>query len=133
MHTHRVHIDTSAWNLKFAVQQAAPFRATDRDVNIFKFDDGEFGHHRVAVVTFVVHGVASISKFRPDVVSQKFVMRRFGEIFKLSAMPGMAAGNLLQKHHVSTNAANSLTQFGQDELAVEKREAFVDIDGQHLE
>ena len=133
MHADGMHVAAMAGHFQLAVQHAAPLRAADGNVAVFKFDNRELGQHGIAVMAVVIDRIAAIGKLRPDAVGQVFVMRLVRVVLELFAMLEMASGDLLQKHHVSAHGAHRIAQLGQDELAVEKGEALVDVDRQHLE
>ena len=133
MHADGMHINGPARYLQLAVQQAASLGPADGHVMVFKTHNRELRQNSIAMVAVCIDSVAAIGKLRPDAVCQKFVVGGFRVVVEFVWVPGVAACDLLQKHHVSTHATHRLAQFGQDEFAVKKREPLVDIDREHLE
>lgn len=80
------------------------------------------------MVAFGVDRVSAIGVLGPDAVSQKLVVRAQWVVVVAFGVAAVAARDFLQKHHIGAHGAHRLAKLVENEPAVERSKALVDID-----
>ena len=110
------------------MQHAAALELQVRDVLIVRVKNREARQDRIAVVAVVVDHVPAVGGL-PDVLGEKFVLRRGRPVVVAVRMAEVQPLYFLQEDDVRRQMAQPLTQFMDHHATVELRETLVNVVG----
>jgi hypothetical protein len=121
-----VHRLLPSVDLDLAMQQAPAFERMVRDVDVLPHRDRVAAHHRVAVVTVLVHGIHAVHAVAA-LVGEELVLAGHGPRDVAARIRVVLSLHFLQEGHVGLERLQAVADLVQHEAAIELRQPLVDV------